>query len=70
MLKSGTQEDGEVLPTEEPVQASSISLDSVSSEVTLEAGEGIGLGNVFSQENGVFAEMSSELQLLHNQRIN
>ena len=60
MLKSGTQEDGEVLPTEEPVQASSISLDSVSSEVTLEAGEGIGLGNVFSQENGVFAEMSSE----------
>lgn len=61
MLKSGTQEDGEVLPTEEPVQASSISLDSVSSEVTLEASEGISVGNTFSQENGVFAEMSSEV---------
>lgn len=61
MLKSGTQEDGEVLPTEEPVQASSISLDSVSSEVTLDASEGISVGNTFSQENGVFAEMSSEV---------
>lgn len=61
MLKSGTQEDGEVLPTEEPVQASSISLDSVSSEVTLESADGIGIGNAFSQENGVFAEMSSEI---------
>ena len=37
MLKSGTQEEnGEVLPKEEPVQASGVSLENVSAEVTLE----------------------------------
>lgn len=61
MLKSGTQEDGEVLPMEEPVQASSISLENVSSEVTLEAKDGINAGSVFAQDNGVFSEMAQEV---------
>ena len=58
MLKSGTQEDGEVLPVEEPVQASGISLENVSSEVTLDSiNDGIGaVGGVFAQENGVLAD--------------
>lgn len=59
MLKSGTQQDaGEVLPQEEPVQTSSVSLDSVSSEVTLDAANGLSAGGVFAQENGVFSELS------------
>lgn len=61
MLKSGTQQDaGEVLPQEEPVQASSISLENVSSEVTLDAEDGMKAGNAFAQENGVFADLASQ----------
>ena len=42
MLKSGTQQDaGETLQNEEPVQASSVSLSNVSSEVTLDSAEDI-----------------------------
>ena len=41
MLKSGTQEDGEVLPQEEPAQTSSISLENVSSEVSLDSANGL-----------------------------
>ena len=44
MLKSGTQEDGEVLPQEEPAQTSSISLENVSSEVSLDSANGLMLG--------------------------
>lgn len=63
MLKSGTQEDGEVLPTEEPVQASSISLENVSSEVTLDGiNEGtMAVGGAFAQENGVLTELSQTI---------
>lgn len=61
MLKSGTQQDaGEVLPQEEPVQASSISLENVSSEVTLDAEDGIKAGSAFAQENGVLADLASQ----------
>ncbi|MGN1012952.1 MAG: hypothetical protein ACI4ON_03880 [Clostridia bacterium] len=61
MLKSGTQQDaGEVLPQEEPVQASSISLENVSSEVTLDAEDGIKAGSAFAQENGVFADLATQ----------
>lgn len=57
MLKSGTQQDaGETLQNEEPVQASSVSLSNVSSEVTLDSAEDIKAGGVFAQENGVFAD--------------
>ncbi len=59
MLKSGTQQDGEVLPQEEPVQASSISLENVSSEVTLEASNGMGTDGVFAQNNDVISELSA-----------
>ena len=58
MLKSGTQEDGEVLPQEEPTQASSISLENVSSEVSLDSANGLNAGGVFAQDNGVFSELS------------
>ena len=59
MLKSGTQEDGEVLPTEEPVQASDISLDNVSSEVTLDGTmDAMNSTGAFAQENSVFADMT------------
>ena len=61
ILKSGTQQAaGEVLPQEEPVQASSISLENVSSEVTLDAEDGIKAGSAFAQENGVFADLASQ----------
>ena len=57
MLKSGTQQDaGETLQNEEPVQASSVSLSNVSSEVTLDSAEDIKAEGVFAQENGVFAD--------------
>ncbi len=59
MLKSGTQQDGEVLPQEEPVQASSISLENVSSEVTLETSNGMGANGVFAQNNDVISELSA-----------
>ena len=58
MLKSGTQEDGEVLPQEEPAQTSSISLENVSSEVSLDSANGLNAGGVFAQDNGVFSELS------------
>lgn len=58
MLKSGTQEDGEVLPQEEPAQASQISLENVSSEVSLDSANGLNAGGVFAQDNGVFSELS------------
>lgn len=63
MLKSGTQEAGEVLPKEEPVQASSVSLESVSQEVTLEgATEEISpMNGVFAQDNGVISELSHNI---------
>lgn len=60
MLKSGTQEEnGEVLPKEEPVQASDVSLENVSAEVTLENNDiNSAVGDVFAQDNGVFPEMA------------
>lgn len=59
MLKSGVQENGEVLPTEEPVQASSsISLENVSSEVTLDGQTDSVVGGAFAQDNGVFTDAS------------
>ena len=60
MLKSGTQEEnGEVLPKEEPVQASDVSLENVSAEVTLESNDiNSAVGDVFAQDNGVFPEMA------------
>lgn len=63
MLKSGTQDAGEVLPQEEPVQASSISLENVSSEVTLDASNGMGTNGVFAQDNGVIAELSQSAEV-------
>lgn len=60
MLKSGTQqEEGDALQQEEQTQTSSISLDNVSSEVTLEA-DSMKVGDVLSQENGVFAELANQ----------
>ncbi len=60
MLKSGKPEEGEALPTEEAVtQASPVTLESVSSEVTLDSMEGANAGGVFAQSNNaVFAEMA------------
>ncbi len=63
MLKSGTQEAGEVLPQEEPVQASSVSLESVSQEVTLESAtdELSAMDGVFAQDNGVISELANNI---------
>ena len=60
MLKSGKPEEGEALPTEEAItQASPVTLESVSSEVTLDSMEGANAGGVFAQSNNaVFAEMA------------
>ena len=57
MLKSGTQQDGEVLPQEEPVQASQVSLENVSQEVTLEnQAEALNVAdNVLAQEGALDA---------------
>lgn len=61
MLKSGTPKDaGEVLPQEEPAQTSSISLENVSSEVSLDSADGTNVGGVFAQDSGVFAGLSSQ----------
>ncbi len=51
MLKSGTQQDGEVLPQEEPLQASQISLENVSQEVTLE-----GVAESFNASDNILAQ--------------
>ena len=51
MLKSGKPEEGEALPTEEAVtQASPVTLESVSSEVTLDSMEGANAGGVFAHK--------------------
>ena len=57
MLKSGTQQDGEVLPQEEPVLANQISLENVSQEVTLDnQAEALNASdNVFAQEGALDA---------------
>ena len=57
MLKSGTQQDGEVLPQEEPVLANQISLENVSQEVTLDqqAQAVNSADNVFAQEGALDA---------------
>ena len=60
MLKSGNPEEGESLPTEEAVsQPSQVTLENVSSEVTLDSMEGTNANGVFAQPaDAVFAEMA------------
>ena len=60
MLKSGKPEEGESLPSEDAsVPTSSVTLENVSSEVTLDSMEGTSEGGVFAQPaNAVFAEMA------------
>ena len=58
MLKSGTQEDGEVLPQEEPTAQPSVSLENVSAEVSLDSANGLNAGGVFAQDNGVFSDLA------------
>lgn len=60
MLKSGKPEEGESLSSEDSsVPASSVTLENVSSEVTLDSMEGASEGGVFAQPaNAVFAEMA------------
>lgn len=62
MLKSGTQEDGEVLPKEEAVQASPVQVDEKVPETKLEESPVIGesLAQSFAQDNDIISEASAQ----------